>query len=272
MATNWIRHIECIVDNKVLNLDGFDIEFVYNFDINEEPNEFEVTLYNLKDDTINTNVVYGKQIIINAGYSNNVGNIAKGFILYADTTWNNETKVTTVYCVDASDTYLDKFIAKTYVENTLAMDIINDLVAQVGLTVGEVALNNNVQYITGRTVTGKLRDILKEIVQGDCQTNLQIINGTIYIRNIGEGLATGFILGADTGLIGSPEPVSSNETDDDDIQPDYKIKCLLNYMIGAMTRIKINSKYLQADAVVLRGTHTGSKAGDFLTEVEVKLV
>lgn len=272
MSKNWNRKIEVIFGGKLINLEDFEIGFKYTFDTDEEPNEVEITVDNLQKATINANIVKNKQLILNAGYEGDIGNIMKGFIASTKTDFTSETKTTTIFGIDASDTYLDKSIVKSYKKNTKASDIIKDLSKITGLALGEVKLKKDVQYPRGRSVNGKLRTILKDIVTKDCKTNLQIINGTIIIREIGQGLQTGFVLNADTGLIGSPEALTKTDSKEKDKQADYKIKCFLNYNIAPMTRLKIESETLKATVVVLRGTHSGSRSGDFVTEVEVKLV
>lgn len=273
MSRNWNRKIQVTFDTRTISLDDFDISFVTSFSMDEEPNEFEIEIKNLAQTTINSYIVKDKQCIINAGYQGDVGNIAKGFIIDTDTGWNNVDKDTRIMALDASEDYLNRFISKSYKDGTMGLEIIRDLCSMTGLAIGEITLKNNAQYVRGRSVTGKLRDLLKEIVVDDCMTNLQITNGTILIRNIEQGLVTGFVLSPDTGLIGSPEPITDiDEEVPEEMRPDYKVKCLLNYKIGPMARIKINSKVLQAEAIVINGTHRGSKGGDFITEMEVKLV
>ena len=273
MSKNWKRKIELIVGGRLLSLDEFDIAFMYNFGCDEEPNEIEIEIKNLSRTTINSYIAKDKQFMVNAGYEGDVGNIAKGYVIDTNTGWNGTEKDTNILGLDASEDYLNKYISKSYKEGTMALTILRDICSMSGLAIGEVSLNKNIQYPRGRVVTGKLRDILKSIVEQDCETNLQITNGTILIRNIGQGLATGFILSSETGLIGSPEPITN--TDDAiaaEKRPDYSIRCLLNYRIGPMSRIKIKSKELEADAVVISGSHMGSKDGAFETIMEVKLI
>lgn len=274
MSRNWNRQIQVVFDTRSISSDDFDILFNYDFNTDEEPNEIEVDVKNLANDTINTYITKDKQLIINAGYLGDVGNICKGFIADTSTTWGGTDKDTTIIGFDASEEYLRKFISKAYAPGITALEIINDLVNETGLTLGEMTLTNNIQYPRGRSVTGKLRDILKEIVVNDCGTNLQIRSGTIIIRDIGQGLETGFVLSAETGLIGSPEPVTTTGAGEEnaDKKADYKVRCQLNHRIGPMTRLQINSKYLTATVVVLSGSHKGSLKGDFITEMEVKLI
>lgn len=269
MSRNWDRQIQVVFDTRTCSLNEFDIEFTYSFDTTSEPNEMEVKIYNLLDNTINQYIEKDKTLIVNAGYKGDIGNIAKGYIVETSTEWQSVDKITTITGIDASNDYLYAKISKAYAPGVVASEIINDLVQQTGLAIGEFELQTDIQYPNGRSISGRIRDILKDIVVNDCQTNLQIKNGTIIIRNIEQGFETGFVLSADTGLIDSPESISDT---DDDNDADYIVKSLLNFRIGAATRIRIDSKYLQADAVVLRGTHTGSKSGDFITEMEVKLV
>jgi len=272
MTRNWNRKIEVVFSGKILTLSDVDIEFTYSFNTDENPNELEVVLYNLSDTTINTQAVKNKQIMINAGYEGDVGNIAKCVIVSSNTAWHGVDKVTTIKAIDASDRYLNRSLSKTYKPNTTALEIIRDISNMTGLAMGEISLVKNISYPRGRSVTGRLRDILKSIVTTDCATNLQVKNGVILIRNVGAGMATGAVLSPETGLIGSLEPVDSNEKIPKEVQPDYKAQCLLNYRIGAMARVRIDSRVRKGDAVVLKGSHSGSKDGDFVTDIEIKMI
>lgn len=273
MSRNWGRKIQVTFGDRSATLDDFDISFLYKFTSGEEPNEIEVEIKNLTQTTINSHIIKDKQLIVNAGYEGDVGNIAKGYIADTDTGWNYTDKDTQVIGFDSSEAYLNKWISKAYKENTLASEIIRDLCSQTGLAIGEISLVRDVQYLRGRSVNGKLRDIIKDVVINDCLTNMQVRNGIILIRNIGQGLETGFVLSAQTGLIGSPEPITN--VDDSvpvDRRPEYNVRCLLNYKIGPSSKIKIVSKTLNANAVVINGQHMGSKEGPFETHMEVKLI
>lgn len=275
MSRNWDRVIQVIFDSKIVTSDDFDISFSYSFNVDEEPNEIEVEIKNLSQTTINSYIKEKKQLIVNAGYRGDVGNIAKGYIVDTETGWNGVDKDTLIIGLDASEEYFSKKVRKTYKEKTMASTIIKDLCSMTGLAIGEFSLKKDIQYTRGRTISGKLRDVLKDIVVNDCKTNLQIRNGTIIIRNIEQGLATGFILSPETGLIASPEPISNVEDDDNkkkEQKADYKVRCLLNNKIYPMSRIRIDSKVLKADAIVLSGVHVGSNKGNFETIMEVKLV
>jgi len=273
MSKNWKRKIQVIFDTRAITLDDFDIAFMYSFNVDEEPNEIEVEIKNLSRTTINSYIGKDKQLIVNAGYEGDVGNIAKGYIIDTDTGWNNVDKDTHILGFDASEDYLNKKVMKTYKAGTMALSIVRDICSMSGLAIGEVVLKKNVQYTRGLSVTGRIRDILKEIIVNDCETNLQIKNGTIIIRDIGQGVESGFILSSNTGLIGSPEPITDvDDTIPIEKRPDYSVRCLLNYKIGPMSKIKIKSKVLEANAIVISGKHLGSKDGAFETQMEVKLV
>lgn len=267
-----MRFIQVGFDTRSVNSNDFDVEFNSTFNLDEEPNEVEVYIKNLSATTINTYIKKDKRLVVNAGYAGDFGTISSGFIIDVDTGWNGSDKDTAISGFDATQQYLDTFISKSYGKGITALQIIMDLLKITGLTVGEITLVKNIQYANGRVVTGKVRNILKEIVVKDCQTNLQITNGAVFIRAIAQGLETGFILSPETGLIGSPEPMEDVKDEPEEKRPTHSCRCLLNYRIRPMVRIKIQSKVLKADAVVIRGTHTGSRSGTFETYMEVKVI
>lgn len=273
MSRNWQREIQVTLGTKLFTIPSFDVSFNYKFDVTEEPNELEVEIKNISRSTAAECTKQYNKMIINAGYKNDVGNVAIGCVIDVDSGWNDIENTITVSGIDTSAEYLDRGVYKTYKENTMASEVIRDICSMTGLAIGEMTLKIDAQYTRGRCVTGKLRDVLRDIVVNDCQTNLQTKGGTLLIRDIGQGQQTGFILSRDTGLIGSPEPIT--KTDDkmpEEQRAEYSLKMLLNYRIGPMSRIRIDSKYLKSDAIVLSGTHIGSNTGAFETQVEVKLI
>jgi hypothetical protein len=270
VGRNWIRKIQAVLGGRSFTLDGFDMSFKCEFGASETPNTVELSIANLAPGTINAHAAAGGRIILNAGYEGDVGNIASGYVAEVSTSWSGTNKTTTVVGLDASADYMGQTVSKAYAPGTTASQILADLASMTGLAMGDAQLKTDAQYTRGLSVSGRLRDVLKGIVERDCETNMQILNGAIVIRPIGAGLATGFVLSPQTGLIGSPEPVSGDAGGEGE-KADYKVRCLLNYRIGCMSRIRIKSRLLDAEAVVLRGTHSGSRRGPFETEAEVRL-
>lgn len=274
MAKNWLRRMEIIAGGKAFNSKDFDIDFSVSFNINEEPNDIDASIMNLSNTTINNNLIEKKPLIINAGYESDVGTIFLGYIADSETKWEGQDKKTSIIGLDATDAYMNLYISKSYKEGIFANEIIEDIIRMVGLRIGEFKLNNNVQYNRGRQVIGRARSILSEIVEVDCKTNLQIINGMVVIRSIGVGLQTGFILNKDTGLIGMPEPITG--TDDTEkkskLKANFKAKCLLNYRIAPLSTVQIQSNALNGMFVVVSGRHVGTKTSDYITEMELLML
>jgi hypothetical protein len=269
MSKNWLRRTEIIVGGKSFNMRDFNISFSVKFDSTETPNTAEISIDNLTASTLAEHFQKGKPCIINAGYDGDVGTLFAGFVTDVSNAKENGTKTTKILAFDANDLYMKTFISKSYYEGIYALEIIEDLLRQVGLKAGEITLAKNLQYPNGRAVMGKIRDVLKEIVENDCETGLQITNGAMVIRNIGVGIQTGVILTPQTGLISSPERV---QTDSVEITADFKAKSLLNYKISALSAVRLESEEFSGDLVVLSGSHTGSNTGDFTTETELKII
>lgn len=269
---NFKRKIEVITGGKIFENDYIDIEFNTSFEYKEDPNEVEVKLFNLSNDTIN-NILPNTPIIVNAGYEGDIGTIFTGYVVTCVTNWDKTNKITTITGFDASDNYLNQYISKSYAPGITAQEIIRDLVRVVGMSIGEINLNDNLQYPNGRSIIGKLRDILKEIVQIDCNTNLQIRDGLILIRDHGEGIQTGVILNKDTGLLERPETLKPDIGEDEKIQATHRVTCLLNYRIKTFSALRIETQQLSGNFIVLSGSHSGaSRKGDFKTEMDVLML
>jgi hypothetical protein len=270
MGKNWIRRAEIIVDGQGFNMSDFDMSFAIKFTPMETPNDAEIEINNLTESTVAAHFQIGRSVIINAGYDGDIGTLFVGFITDVSNTKDDGTKTTHVLALDATEAYMRRYVSKSYREGVYALEIIQDLLRQTDLTVGEISLAESVQYPRGRMVTGKLRDVLAEIVN-DCGTSLRITNGIIQIRDVGAGVETGVVLSPQTGLIGSPERKYEKDRESG-MQPDYKAKCLLRHNITALSAVRLESIACNADFVVLSGKHTGSNRDDFQTEMELKLL
>ncbi len=257
MAKYWMQKAEILVANKKFINDDFEIDFNVTFDDNPEPNISEVTIYNLSDNTI-AQLKKGANLILNAGYEGDVGTILLGTIESQETGWEGVDKVTKLTVGEGSEQWLKAYVNKSYAPGITSKAILTDLAGMFGMELGELNLVKNITYARGRSVSGMLQSVIRQVV-AETGSKFHISQGKILIRPWEAGTETGFLLNADTGLIESPQPF------EEEGKTGYKVRMLLNHRITVDSILQIESKTANGTFRVRKGAHTG----DFITDVEV---
>lgn len=257
----WIQKVELMAGGKSFHSDNFEIDFKINFSNSDKPNISEVMIYNLSDSTIAIIESQGV-VILNAGYGNDVGNILTGKISKPVTEWNGTDKITTLTCGDGSDQWLKTNVNETFAVGSTSQSIISDLAGRLGLEIAEISLNKNLSFPRGKSITGSLQSVLRQMVL-DTDSKMYINKERLFIRPRKKGTTTGFLLNSDTGLIGSPQKEESeNKKGKKEIK--YHIKCLLNHRITTDSIVQVESRTINGNYRVVKGTHNGN----FITECE----
>lgn len=271
MSEQFGRNVELYVNKRIFRGDEFDIEFDVPFDDSPDDNVSKITIYNLADTTLRS---FGKDpyIIINAGYTGDVGAVLLGIGTGLATDRGDVDKKTVIEALDGSKGYYSQSIKKTYAKGTTAKQIFEDVSKITGIKIGRLALPVNRVYRTGKTIKGSVSAIFAALA-ADCRTKAFTQNGRIYIGPRGKGLTAAILLDADHGLIGSPTPVekevdTGNEKNPKKKLQGYKVKCLLNHRIFTDALLDIRSQTANGRFWVDSGRHYCNES-DFMTEVEV---
>lgn len=256
------QKVELIAGNKRFTNDDFEIDFRVEFGDTSEPNISEVIIYNLSKNTIDS-IKSKDYVILNCGYGLNVGNILTGRIKRIYPYWEGLDKVIKLYVVEGQMSISGKDISITYKAGTSSNYIINDLAKNIGLQIGEIKPAKNITYPKGRVFIGSPVSALKTIVK-ETNSKMYFNKDRLYIRDLNSGTKTGFLLNSDTGLIESPTMIVEEDKNKKEIIK-YSVRSLLNYEITTDSIIKIESKTINGNYRVKKGTHFG----DFITECEV---
>lgn len=263
------RKIELILGRREFSSDDFTIFFDIPFDDEPDDNKSKITIYNLSNDTL-AEIGATPNVIINAGYGDDVGAVLLGFADTLSTEWDNGVdKVTTVQASDGAGQYYKQRIQKTYAKGTKASFIIDDVCRMTGIKLGDMDFKRDYVYTRGKAIKGGVIDIFK-IIAKDCGSRVYSRNGQIFFRVPGKGKVIGFVLDSDHGLIGSPAPIYKEVTEGETKKKitGYKVQMLLNHRITTDSVIEIKSKTANGVFRVYNGSHKAT-ASDFITEVEV---
>ena len=272
MSNLFGRITELYVNNRKFDGDDFDIHFDVPFDSEESDDVAEISIFNLSDDSIHA---FGSKpkVILNAGYTGDVGAILLGLTKSKVTEWEELDKKTTLLVADGASSYFSQSIKKTYAKGMKASDIINDISRFTGIKIGAVKLPTNKVYTKGKTIKGKLSQVIAKIA-AECGAKGYVRRGQMFIRPKNEGKTIGFVLDEAHGLIGSPTPIEKDVDVGTSDKPKtvtykgWKVVCFLNHRITAQSVIEIHSKTANGIFLVENGRHY-STDNDFLTEMEV---
>lgn len=278
----WIRDIDVLAGGKKfesLGDNALDIEFDISFNDKEEPDVSEVTIYNLSEDSINEIKKQG-YCIVNAGYREmgNKGCIATGDIEDVVTDWQGLDKVTKIKVSDGGKEWRKAKLNTTYGEGVKASTIMKDLCGVLGYEIVEISPKEDITYKLGKTIKGYCSENLKKLVK-DTKSKMYINKKRITIRDERKGDDIGFLLTAETGLVGNPTLNKDDSEDKTDLRDSekgkkknkeekktWKVTCLLNPKIETDSIIKIESKTCSGQFRVVSGKHTG----EFNTELVVE--
>ncbi|MNC21901.1 hypothetical protein D3C75_698890 [compost metagenome] len=258
---NFGRIAEVMTANMSFALDKYTMEGTVPFDSDALPNESEIRIWNLSQTTINR-IVKNAVLMVNAGYSGDVGTILHGRISAVRTKWEGVDKITTINVLDSEDLSareIKKEIA--FAKGSLASAIIKQLAGLIGLPIAQMQLAKDYRYKSGFSAKGKITDIISDVAK-DCGTSVYINQGKLYVRPLRIGADSVFELNPDTGLIGSPEYF------EEDGHKGYNCSVQLQRRITTASVLKLTCREWSGQLHVRSGTHKFSNTGDFMTEVE----
>lgn len=232
-----------------------NLDFNITFNKDDEQPVNDVSIINLTPETIRS-IATGQVLILNAGYSDDLGNILSGKISDIETSTDKVDRTLKLMVTPDIGVILTKIVSLTYAPGTLASYIVKDLMNKVGLEVGTIKLASNITYADGKIINGTVDIALKQIVS-ETNSFMFVRCNIIYIVDSVYEIDTGILLNPSTGLIGSPETIDLNGA------TGYKIKSLLNPMLTVGSVFRLESRYLSGLFRVENGTHSG----DFTTVV-----
>lgn len=260
MANNFGRVVEVMTGNVLFSLSQYTIEGTVPFDNDGLPNESEIRIWNLSQTTLN-NIKKNDVLMINAGYTGDIGMILHGRISAVRTKWEGVDKVTTINVLDAEDLSKRADIEIAFAKGTMASAIIKQLAAQIGLPVAQMQLNKDYCYQEGYTANGNPAEIIADVAK-DCGTSAYINKSKLYVRPLRIGADEVFDLNPNTGLIGSPEYFEDGD------HKGYNCSAQLQRRITTASVINLSCREWSGKLHVRSGSHKFSNTGDFVTEME----
>lgn len=264
-------------------LQDHQITFSIKKDNNKDPNQAEIVVYNLSDDTVN---------YINRGIRNNLAvalavgyegeelvMIFKGTIQWVSDTFDSVDRKTTLHCLDGGINIAEARTSRSYPKGTKIKRVVTDLVKDLGTTEGNIHVDNDQTLSSATAMCGNTSHYLEHICKS-IDHNVSIQDGSVYVTPRSQmSSARSAYISPETGLIGSPEPFHN------DIKPTKKVtksskkakkptdgvkfKCQMNGAILPEKTIWLKSRDYDCPFKVVSVSHNGDKEGkEWVTEVE----
>lgn len=275
----WIRAATLAIGNNKYSLDRLSFSFDIPFEDSDEPPVATIKVTNLSANT-RASIKKNDPVVLNAGYEGDVGCILIGKVVGLKHKQSNVDWTSTLTVQPCADEILNSLINKTYAENTKASAIVRDLLNIFGVEVARCELTTDIVYPRGRVCRGNLKQVLTEIVVNECKSRFIIrTTGQIYITKSDDGINNGVTLSRSTGLLRADEEkiqipletdLNSQTTGEDREDDTVSRSCLLNYRIGTAEVVRIQSEELNGRFIVVKGTHSGGRTGNWKTSMELK--
>ena len=280
-----------LTETRIDYINGLETKWNYK-DNDDKPSEFTIEINNLTKTTANK-VSLKDNVILNAGYGSDLGEVASGFVIKKEYN-DNVLKLT---CSEIDVKY-NKVISSAYEPMTTASTIINDIAKQIDFYVKQLELKNDVVYKIGESIHGHALAEIQEIVK-DCGSKINIKNNMIYIYYKDLADTSKIVIDYTSGLL--EEPKSSNvpeikieakkeeksktttkkstkktttkkattkkEAEKVEIKEDYEVKCLLIHYLKKGDVFHLKSQEVDGDMRIL-----SMSIDDFIMTLKVKVI
>jgi hypothetical protein len=259
------------------------IAFSVKKDNNKDPNQAEITVFNLSDDTvnyINRSIRNNLAVALAVGYEGqDLVMIFKGTVQWVSDTFNNTDRKTVLHCLDGGINIAEARTSRSYPKGTKVKKVVADLVKDLGTTEGNIHIDTDQTLSSSSAMCGNTSHYLEHICRS-IDHNVSIQDGSVYVTPRSQmSSARCAYISPETGLIGSPEPFHN------DIKPTKKVtksskkakkptdgvkfKCEMNGAILPEKTVWLKSHDYDGGFKVVSVTHTGDREGkDWTTEVE----
>lgn len=204
----WLRRAQVVVgkNGQGLSIDQLKITFEITKTIQHTPNSAIIKIYNLSPS--HSNLIHDeyKDIILNAGYANNLriifsGNITHVFRYRDKTDW-----ITEIEAADGDYDYRNSTLNESLAAGTNRSHIIARAAASFkgGTTLGYVGIDEYTN-MRGVVLSGDTRKVLHNLAR-DAGANWSIQDGQLTIvKTQGTLPNTAIVVNSDSGMLGAPE-------------------------------------------------------------------
>lgn len=199
----------------------------------ETQNTGKLEVWNLSKDHIAELEKSNCIVALKAGYGEKLALIFSGFVSFVSTVADGADRKTTIEVLDSLTAARDTYITLSYNGTVNWQTIFNDVANKMGCS---IVYGYNVQFAdvsNGYSYVGLAKNVLAKGCEC-CGLSWNVQNGVLHIKQNGDSLSRqGYVLSAETGMIGTPDRVSIKDSEDSSLSKiGYDVKYFLN---GAIT-------------------------------------
>ncbi len=258
-----------------LEIKGLRVQFRVKKTLEKEPNECELSIYNLNAEHRREMETKGMRVAVEAGYTGNTAQIFVGEVHFTEHLREGPDWVTKMQLGDAQRAYKHARVSESFKAGNSLGSVFRKVADSLGVdsTKAQSIVDSlQRQFTQGASIFGKASTEMDNLLKG---TGLEwsIQDGELQVQEkTGTTSVPVIVLNAQTGLIGSPTYGTADFVKPENAKSKpktLKIKSLLIPGIRAGGRVRLDSEAVKSDFKVQTLTHTGdTHGGDFYTEVE----
>lgn len=240
----------------------------------DEPNDIQLTVFNLSRSTRSKFETTDNRIILQVGYAaTGLKLIAVGDIVQGSTAFEHPDVLTTIEAKDGGRALRDARASLSFEQSVPASRMVDELVKLLDVDNVEIGIDLSGTFKNGWSFFGSARDGLNKLA-GRFGFDWSIQNNTLQItERRTPSSREAVVLTPNTGLIGSPtriDKTADNLTDAKE-QPGLRVQCLLNPALIPSDPVVIeSSEYPRGVYRITRVEHNGDTHGDeWTSEIEV---
>jgi hypothetical protein len=252
----------------------FRIAFDVTKSVTPQPNPINVQIWNLKKENRDRIDRATDNVILRAGYVQDVGAVVVAIGELVDVLHRSEPPdiITEIIAGDGSRTMRTDKQALTFKEGTTAKVILAQVAETAGITLRDVTDLVDQEFANGFAESGPFAEIMDKLT-GKLDAEWSIQNGELQVTELDTPTnEVAIILSPDTGLIGAPERRTDQGTPRSPSQKDgWIIKSLLQPSIEPGARVVIASNAVEGTFRVKELTHVGdTHSDDWFTTMAVE--
>lgn len=244
---------------KLYSWDNIDLKFRITKTGSINPNECELTIYNLDKEKRNA-VINKKSIItLSAGYESENGIIFKGSLETGEAVYNSPDWLINITSKDGIKQLKTLVKSISFTPKTEVKKIIDHIIKETGLTAGDLSGIPQKYYSKGFVLNGEAIKNLKDILANK-KIDFFVNDGVINIVEKNKNLNTNAILlNESSGLIGTPKKTKDG----------YAVKSLLRPSLNPNSYIKVESKSYTGFLIVKNVILTGyTRSNEWYADLE----
>ncbi len=197
--------------SSITVIEGFDVSFDIEKNLEQEPNKGKFKFYNLPEEFRNKlQLKDTDKIVFEAGYKDTVASIFEGNVTHVLSGIEGPDWVTNMEAEEGGKSYRQASVSKSYGEGTPFKTVVDDIVKtfdglKVSPTVTAAIANIGKTFPNGLTIDGSSARVLNSILQGVGLT-FSIQNGQMQILKFGGASDQPIVeLDYSSGLVNIPQ-------------------------------------------------------------------